>query len=135
MAGIIVRSDVCTGCMNCVEVCSLRKSNKQDRTASVIRVNLELFSGKHSHIYCRQCEKPECSKACSSLAIVRDRQSGAWKIDYALCIRCGSCVAACPFKAMIWYDHGPLKCDLCDSEPACIEACRFNAILPAGEAE
>ncbi len=128
MARFTVRSDLCTGCMNCQTVCSLLRSGKHDRSASAIRVNLELFSGKHSHIYCRQCESPECRKACPVNAIYKDLYSGAWKINYDLCTRCGICVEACPFGAMFWHAETPLKCDLCGGAPACAEACRFNVI-------
>lgn len=117
--------------MNCQTVCSLLQSGKHDRSASAIRVNLELFSGKHTHIFCRQCENPECRKACLVNAIYKDLHTGAWKINYDLCTRCGACVEACPFGAMFWYnpEEIPFKCDLCGGAPACVEACRFSAII------
>lgn len=135
MARFTVRSDLCTGCMNCQTVCSLLHSGKQHRSASAIRVNLEPFTGKNSHLFCRQCENPECRQSCPVNAIAKDPCSGAWKIDYDLCTKCGICVEACPFEAMFWYenDKKPLKCDLCGGAPACIEACRFSVIIPEEE--
>ena len=130
MTEFTVRSDLCTGCMNCQSVCALLHCGEHDRSASAIRVDLELFSGKHTHIFCRQCENPECRKNCPAGAINKDLQSGAWTINYDLCTKCGICVEACPFGAMFWFRSAPLKCDLCGGEPACIEACRFNAIIP-----
>ena len=131
MTKFTIKSDLCTGCMNCVAVCSLIQSGNHDRSASVIRVNLELFSGKHTHVFCRQCENPECRSACPEEAIYKDLQSGAWTINYDLCTKCGICVEACPYGAMFWHRSAPLKCDLCGGTPACCEACRFDAIIPA----
>ncbi len=137
MAGFSINSDLCTGCLNCEAVCSLLHSGMQDRSASVIRVNLELFSGRHTHIYCRQCEKPECSEACMADAVYLDDQSSAWKIDYDICTKCGICVKACPHGAMFLHEPEgiPFKCDLCEGVPACLEACRFNAISPIEESK
>ena len=128
-----IMSDLCTGCMNCMAVCSLLQCGEHDRSASVIRVDLQLFSGKHTHIFCRQCESPECRRACPAGAISKDRRSGAWVINYDLCTKCGNCVEACPFGAMFLRTGAPLKCDLCGGKPACLEACTFNAIIPAEE--
>lgn len=116
--------------MNCQTVCALRNAGLHDRSASAIRVNLQLFSGKHTHIYCRQCENPECRKACPVDAVYMNTDTGAWKINSEICVMCGSCVAACPFGAMFNRntDGLPFKCDLCDGKPACEEACVFNAI-------
>ncbi|RKZ10985.1 hypothetical protein DRQ25_01095 [Candidatus Fermentibacteria bacterium] len=133
MMKFTIMSDLCTGCMNCVTVCSLLQCGEQDRSASLIRVNLELFSGKHTHIFCRQCESPECRRACPAGAINKDLRSGAWVINYDLCTKCGNCVEACPFGAMFRRTGTPLKCDLCGGNPACLEACTFNAIIPAEE--
>lgn len=130
MTRLKVRASLCTGCLNCQTVCALLRGGRQDRSASAIRVELELFSGLNSITFCRQCEKPECLKACPVNAIFKDKNSGAWKINYSLCVKCGSCVAACPFGAMFSREaeRFPFKCDLCGGQPACAEACAFNAI-------
>jgi len=50
-------------------------------------------------------------------------------IDRSGCTRCGRCVDACPFKAIVTLTDGtPLKCDLCKGEPRCMDACVFNVI-------
>jgi Fe-S-cluster-containing hydrogenase component 2 len=38
------------------------------------------------------------------------------------------CVTACPFGAITLVDGYPIKCDLCDGEPACTRLCEPGAI-------
>ncbi|MCK5840656.1 MAG: 4Fe-4S dicluster domain-containing protein [Candidatus Sabulitectum sp.] len=128
MVELTVKSDLCTGCMNCQTVCALVHLGIHDRSASAIRINLELFSGINSVTYCRQCEYPMCRAACPTEAIFKDKHTGAWIINYDLCIMCGNCISACPYGAMFLRGKAPLKCDLCAGKPACAEACAFNAI-------
>lgn len=120
----------CTGCLNCEVVCAQVRAGNQDRRASAIRVELDIFGGNHSHTVCRQCEDPLCVQACPEEAIQKNEQTGAWVIDRELCRRCGKCVGACPYSSMMWWDekHGPVKCDLCGGAPQCVAACRFDVI-------
>jgi Fe-S-cluster-containing hydrogenase component 2 len=137
MTRFTVRSELCTGCMNCQTVCSLLHGGSMDRSRSTIRVMLDIFSGRHSHVYCRQCPSPECAGACPAGAIRRVPSTGAWVIDADSCTMCGLCVKACPFGAVFLPGDGgpPLKCDLCGGHPACLEACGFDAIISAEEPE
>ncbi|OPX32125.1 MAG: hypothetical protein B1H09_01230 [Gemmatimonadaceae bacterium 4484_173] len=125
MMQLVVRADLCTGCMNCQTVCSLHH-----RSVSAIQVNLEVFSGLNTVTWCRQCEDPECLAVCPTDAIHRNKHTGAWEIDHDTCISCGNCVSACPYSAMFQTEPGtiPFKCDLCGGTPLCAEACAFGAI-------
>jgi len=120
----------CTGCLNCQVVCAQARAGDQDRRASAIAVELDVFTGCHGHTVCRQCEVPGCADACPRGAIGFDGETGAWIIDREVCVRCGSCVGACPWGAMGWWDdeHGPVKCDLCGGSPRCVRACHFSVI-------
>ncbi len=130
MRKLAVNPVPCTGCLNCQVVCAQARAGDQDRRASAIAVELDIFGGCHVHTVCRQCEEPQCVDACPQQAIGYDGKTGAWTIDREICVRCGSCVKACPFHAVQWWDddHGPVKCDLCGGSPRCVQACHFDVI-------
>ena len=75
-----------------------------------------------------------------------DRAKLQHLVDAGLCVRCGDCVAACPFGAIRLHPYTalPLICDLCEGDPACVARCvtgalRFgraaDASRPAGRPE
>jgi len=120
----------CTGCLSCEAVCALHRAGDQDRRASAIRVELDIFGGANGPSCCRQCDEAPCVIACPAGAIVRNTKTGAWETDAGACLRCGVCIEACPYDALFWWSEsrGPARCDLCGGLPACVEACRFGAI-------
>lgn len=134
MASLVVKSDICTGCMNCQVVCALKRSGLHDPEAAAIRVNLHLFSGNHNHTYCRQCEFPRCKEVCPVDAIYKNQTSGGWQVNKNICVGCGECIKACNFGAMFKSRQSviPFKCDLCQGTPACVEACNFDVITFEG---
>jgi Fe-S-cluster-containing hydrogenase component 2 len=112
----------CTGCLSCMSACPAHPP--------LFRVELDVFGGRHGHVWCRQCDDARCSAACPAGAIARDGGTGAWVLDGTLCTGCGACVEACPFSAVIANPAGPpSKCDLCGGSPRCAAACHFGAIL------
>ncbi|MBP7653449.1 4Fe-4S dicluster domain-containing protein [Candidatus Dependentiae bacterium] len=87
---------------------------------------------------CRNCEEPECIKACVSGAIIKtsDRKIN---LDSKKCIGCWSCIMVCPNGAIMQAEneHGDkfsIKCDLCEGKesPACVEICP-NKVLTIEE--
>ena len=111
-------------------VCMQYRAGCADGNASAIRVFLAPFTGDHRISVCGQCDDAACASACPGDAIVYHEGLGAWCILEDRCIRCGACVAACPFEGIFWWsdDSGPVKCDLCRGEMLCLEACHFGAI-------
>ncbi len=120
----------CTGCLNCMAVCSQNRSGGQDPSEVAIRVLLDPFGGRHGHIWCRHCAEPACAAACPAGAIGRDASTGAVVTDESLCVGCGACVDACPYGAVAWQASRslPVRCDLCGGEPRCAAACAFGVI-------
>jgi len=47
---------------------------------------------------CMQCDDPPCQEVCPTGATFR-RPDGIVDVDYELCVGCGYCVVACPYKA------------------------------------
>jgi Fe-S-cluster-containing hydrogenase component 2 len=109
--------------------CIQKNANRADSAAAALRVDLEPFSGAHSLIYCRQCIQPACVGACLQKAIDLNFETGAYEIRRDICIRCGTCVSACPFQAISFSETiGPVKCDLCAGNPKCEIACHFGVL-------
>jgi phenylacetyl-CoA:acceptor oxidoreductase subunit 1 len=47
---------------------------------------------------CMQCGDPPCLPVCPTTA-TKQREDGIVWVDYGLCIGCGYCVVACPYRA------------------------------------
>lgn len=107
----------CIGCRKCAEAC--HKENNHDRATgnSYIRV-LQMEQGsfdldeatpsytgavpKKGHYYmpvqCHHCDNPPCCKACPIEATWKE-PDGIVVVDYAWCVGCRYCEAACPYHA------------------------------------
>ena len=145
---LLVDTKKCQGCMSCMLACSLVHEGKiglSQARIQVIQSSFEKFPDDLTIAQCRQCEDPECVKACPSGALHVDRQNGnVRKIDVKKCIGCKACIRACPFvpSRALWSheDSHALKCDLCVDSPfwnykggpegrqACVEICPLKAI-------
>jgi anaerobic dimethyl sulfoxide reductase subunit B (iron-sulfur subunit) len=85
---------------------------------------------------CNHCAVPACQAVCPVEAIVKSDETGLVAINEDLCIGCGSCVTACPYKAPILLEAGDKagKCDGCRSfleqgwKVACVGACSTRCL-------
>jgi Fe-S-cluster-containing hydrogenase component 2 len=85
--------------------------------------------GVYVPITCKQCEEAPCAKVCPTEAITLDRETGAYKINIARCIKCRLCVSACPIGAISFTPEGDLVlCDLCGGDPLCVKHCPTGAL-------
>lgn len=80
-------------------------------------------------VMCMQCEDAACMKVCPQEAISRD-EFDAVVVDQYKCIGCKICISACSL-GNIHYSSSQkkiMKCNLCNSNPACAKYCPTRAI-------
>ena len=126
----------CSGCLSCVVFCSQTRSGTNGPSRSAIRVTIDDFGGENSALFCLQCGRAPCAKACPQGAIDHV-EAGWWEIDYDHCDGCGLCLEACPLDGISLdpVDALPIKCDLCRGEPLCVTVCPTKALSYAGSPE
>jgi len=130
MKSIWVYPEKCTGCSQCIMVCSYTKTGKYSPRDAL----LQLLSWEEHcltiPVVCAQCENAPCQAACPVDAIYRSPENGAVVVDEALCTACGLCMEACPTGSIFIDRHSnaAIKCDLCGGQPACVEVCYPGAL-------
>ena len=120
--GMIFDQNKCVGCTDCEIAC--KKVNLvpkgqmrlfiQDKTDP-----LNLKEKRYVRVSCQQCEDAPCVKVCPTIA-------------------CKYCIVACPYDVR-FINHETKAAESCNfcldtnlkdgHEPACIEACRYEAIV------
>jgi protein NrfC len=152
---LLVDVKKCQGCASCMLACSLVHEGVESLSLSRIQIMQNSFGSFPADVAiepCRQCVDPACVKACPVKALKADPAFGHVRmVNRDLCIGCGACFTACPFKPsrpVVVPDEaykGKIKsrtCDLCAATPyhwdkggggpkgmqACVEVCPVNAI-------
>ncbi|MBI5445426.1 MAG: 4Fe-4S dicluster domain-containing protein [Deltaproteobacteria bacterium] len=132
--------ELCSGCLRCMTTCAtfhtgatglsrsrLRISRHEGHALTDIHEEDDLVFGLES---CRHCARPSCLEACPSGAIMKEREAGVVRISDEKCTRCGDCVRACAFGAMLQdpRDGRVVKCELCSGQPECVKSCPTGAL-------
>lgn len=149
MKQVVIRPERCVGCMQCMVACGVAHSKSKNLYEAVLeevlprpRIHIGYAGGGKSFPNrCRHCDPTPCMSACFPGAIYREEDDFTVLIEYGRCIRCGSCVMACPFGVIRFYPsietkdrRVPQKCDNCLERqregkiPACVEACKTGAL-------
>jgi len=123
--------DVCQGCRSCEAVCSLNHYGAVSPSGTGVKVEEKEEPGNFNLFVCQQCFDMPCAAACPQKVIARNSYSGAVEVGDG-CIGCGTCVRACPFKA-VWLSDitgkkRAVKCDFCGGLPVCVNACPRQAL-------
>ncbi len=126
---LTVVPELCSGCGICELICAITHFGANNPKKSAVRV---LVTYPHPvmrlPVVCGQCKVPICADACPVGAI--RRIDGVVRLSHDDCISCMKCVEACPFGAMFAHTDvpHPIKCDLCDGHPQCVDKCPKGAI-------
>jgi carbon-monoxide dehydrogenase iron sulfur subunit len=118
--------EVCSGCMICVNVCSMyyfKVISPARSRARVVRIEPAL----DFPLFCRNCEDAPCISACPEGALTRTSK-GVVIVNNTKCKGTGACVSACPYDAIhINQDSGKaIKCIQCGQ---CVDRCPTDAIF------
>lgn len=150
----------CDGCRYCTEACQATHYLPKDMEwIKVYEVENENGNRYFMPRLCMQCENPPCLKVCPVAATYKNSE-GIVLINQERCIGCRLCMAACPYEARYFNFSDPPrvpddlpqampefpvpqrrgtvgKCILCVHNiaegrlPACVEACRMDALYIA----
>jgi len=136
---MVIKTERCVGCQSCTVACKSEWDvpNGYARTRVPETGTSGTFPNLNTSFHvnqCNHCDRPTCVPACPSGATYQ-AEDGTVQIDRALCIGCGACVAACPYRAR-YIDPGAGKADKCDFctprreqglAPACVLTCPGEA--------
>jgi carbon-monoxide dehydrogenase iron sulfur subunit len=139
----VIDSDRCTGCNSCVLSCSFVHSSRFTYDESRVTIVRDLARSASSVRVCVQCDDAPCISSCPVDALTREDGSMRIVLDRERCIGCGKCVDSCPFGGVRFDREAslPLICDLCDGDPACVDACalpraiRYESVPRGGHKE
>jgi len=142
MYRLVIDSDRCTGCNSCMLACAFVHSTRFSYDESRVLIVRDLVRSASSVRVCVQCDDAPCISACPVHALTRKEGSMQIVLDQDKCTGCGRCVDACPFDGVGFNQETsmPLICDLCDGDPACVNACALPRAIryekvPCGDYE
>ena len=113
--------DQCTGCHSCSLACARIIHKKLSWSCAGIRIeSTGGLSTGFSATRCLACEPAPCVQVCPTTAYSQ-RKGGGVIVRKKLCIRCGSCVTACPVDAI--YESAEREVFVCIHCGKCVKFC------------
>jgi len=141
MTIIHVNQEFCIGCGLCRVYCQVEHSRSKDIVKAfkreipraLPRLRVERNQEVCFPVQCRHCEEPWCEYWCIAGAMRKDAETGIVTLEEHKCVGCWTCMAACPYGAIIpdWNGKAVVKCDLCPERdtPACVANCPNEALV------
>lgn len=140
--GMVVDLNKCVGCHACSVACLAENKVADERFRTrIIEHESGVFPQVHRYTEkyaCNHCQDAPCVNACPTQASYYT-EWGTVDVKPELCIGCGYCVLACPYRVRMMNEsrHGglPEKCSLCThrlekgEKPACETTCIAGAII------
>ncbi|QED47761.1 DMSO/selenate family reductase complex B subunit [Cytobacillus dafuensis] len=146
--GFYINQAKCTGCKACQIACKDKNDNKvgilfrrvyefeegiSTKVNGVFKTSLQSAS---LSISCNHCDNPKCVQGCPTGAMHKRESDGVVLVDHEKCVGCKYCTWNCPYGAPQFNDDLGMmtKCDTCldlrekGENPACVDACPFNAL-------
>jgi phenylglyoxylate dehydrogenase beta subunit len=108
--------------------CAQAKAQSGDFVHS--RIQIVPSDAGYELAMCRQCGDPECVLNCPAAALSKDVDSGVVAWDGSKCVNCLLCTVGCTYGGIVFDAPAGhvIKCDMCDGNPACVQACPHGAL-------
>lgn len=143
MKQVLIRPELCTGCLSCSLACAVAHSKAGSLFGSILggekpktRFYVHRQGGKNLPLTCRHCTNAPCVDACVVDSMHTNEEGLVTNHDRLdSCIGCWLCVMDCPFGVI--RENGEaepraIKCDRqClsdDGQPACVRSCPTGAL-------
>ena len=96
--GMVIDLRKCIACETCKHVCNHLNDGGWRRVVDIMMDDNPKGQKVFLTMGCMHCVAPPCLEVCPTGA-TKHRPDGIVTIDYQLCVGCGACILACPYKA------------------------------------
>ncbi|MFC1802364.1 4Fe-4S dicluster domain-containing protein [Thermoproteota archaeon] len=127
MRRIKVKAKNCAGCRQCEMVCSFYHTGKFSPSLARVTVHKDDRNGLDYPVMCHQCSECPPMDTCPEGAIAKTAEGWIW-VDWQTCNGCGACINTCKYSAIKLAEDKAIICDLCESNPECVNRCPTGAL-------